>query len=173
MKPSTSRLLAILLIIGGVFCILFPWATAVAAEIFVGVALLFAAVFTLLQLPYSSGAVGKVLCAVMFVLYLAASVFLLKNPLEGTLVLASAVGIIFLVESIFLFIAWGKLRKNKGAAFILLDGILTIILGAVMLASPGISMMLLGILVGLNLLFTGIASLVWTGVERKLEQMEL
>ncbi len=161
-RLKTSRLLAVLLIIGGVFCILFPVVASVSASIFAGVALLFAAFFALFQFPYCAGTAAKLLNVVMFLLYLIAGYFLMFNPLEGTLALATLVGIFMLIESGFSFVAWGRLRDAKNAVLILINAIATLILGVIFLLNPEASYVLLGILIGLNLLFTGVSSLAWT-----------
>ena len=55
MKLKPSRLLSVLLILGGVLCILFPIVASASIDIVIGVSLIFAAFFTLLQTPYAAG----------------------------------------------------------------------------------------------------------------------
>lgn len=164
-KLKTPRLLSFLMIIAGALCIIFPLAGTLAVDVLVGLALLFAAFFSLFQIPYASGAWAKLLNVVLFIIYLLAGGFLLKYIPAGALAIATIVGAFMIVEGVFSFIAWANVRGQKNAFLLLLNGIATLIIGAVFLLNTQEDFFLLGLLFGLNLFFTGFASLTWTEAE--------
>lgn len=157
---KSSRLLATLLVVVGILCIFFPLLAAVGAEIFVGAALLFAAIFVLFQIPYTPS--GKWWGALLFVLYLAGAWIMLANPLAGTVALATLVGVFMLIEGVFSLVLWSKMRAGKSALLLIINSIATLLIGLILLFNPAASPVLLGLLIGLNLLFTGASSLAWT-----------
>lgn len=165
MKLKPSRLLSVLLILGGVLCIVFPIVASASIDIIIGVSLIFAAFFTLFQLPYAVGGWAKLVNLILVVLYLVSGAFLLKYVALGAITIATFAGAFMLVEGILSLIAWSGLRKAKGGLLLLLNGIATIIVGGILLFNPQADIALLGLLFGINLLATGIGSLGWTAAE--------
>jgi|GEM_PF-2180991 len=164
-KLKPSRLLSVLLIVGGILCILFPIVASASIDVLVGVSLLFAGVFTLFQIPYAVGGWAKIVNVLLVVLYFFSGAFLLKYIALGAVTIATIAGAFMLVEGIFSLIAWSALRKAKGGLLLLLNGIATIIVGGILLLNPQADIALLGLLFGVNLLATGIGSLGWTSAE--------
>ncbi len=148
-----------LLIALGVISIIVPAAAAIAIEAFLGVVFLFTGVGELMfawEFRAVGGAAWRFLRAAGF---FAAGVLLLIFPLVGIGALALVLGILFMTDGILRLLVASHLERNRG--FVIFDGILGILLGFVILMGwPGNSAWVIGILVGIRLLLTGIV--LWT-----------
>jgi uncharacterized membrane protein HdeD (DUF308 family) len=81
-----------------------------------------------------------------------------------TLVLA----VILFAEGMMQILAYFSLRALPGSGWILFDGIVTLLLGMMILFSwPSGSAWAIGTLVGINFLFSGVTRLSYGGVVRK------
>lgn len=94
-------------------------------------------------------------------LYAVAAINLLVNPLLGVLLLVLVVGVVLIVEGVVEIVLFFMLRQCRGAAWILFDGALTLVLGIAACAHwPPDSLELVQYLVGLCFIASGISRLV-------------
>ncbi len=99
----------------------------------------------------------EMLWAILFVFV---GLWLLLRPVEGVQALAFIVGALFLVEAIVKMIFSWQWRGEPNIGWILISGILSFIIGMVMLSGwPQQSATFIGLLIGINLLASGIAIL--------------
>jgi uncharacterized membrane protein HdeD (DUF308 family) len=162
-KPRShgwSIFLGILLVIAGILAIAVPIFAGIAASIFFGWLILIGGVAHLIY-AWSERTAGHVVWEVLIGLaYIAAALYMLYRPLAGmaalTLVLAVYIG----VSGIFELAAFATLRRVGGAGWFLLDGIISLLLaGLIFFHWPASSVWAIGTLVGISLLFSGIARL--------------
>jgi uncharacterized membrane protein HdeD (DUF308 family) len=90
------------------------------------------------------------------ILYLVVGVLLLVNPVAGALALTVVLAVFLIVEGIFKFIMALRVRDHRGWGWLLASGILSAILGVLIWAQwPASGLWVIGLLVGIQLLFTG------------------
>jgi uncharacterized membrane protein HdeD (DUF308 family) len=92
--------------------------------------------------------------------YGAVGVYLLMNPVVGLVALTLALAIYLLAEAILEFILAVRLRPMPGSGWLFVDAIITTILAVLIWrAWPSGASWILGVLVGISMLFSGIARL--------------
>ncbi len=92
------------------------------------------------------------------ILYLVIGVYLLLHPLINMLAVTLLLGSFFVVEGIFKSLWAFQLRHVTRWASMLFSGVISIILGGLLLAGlPGTAVWAVGLLLGINLLFFGIS----------------
>jgi uncharacterized membrane protein HdeD (DUF308 family) len=93
-------------------------------------------------------------------LYGLAAISLLANPLLGVVFLALAVGLVLLVEGMIEVVLFFILREYRHVVWILVDGVITFVLGLVACAHwPPASLEAIHYLVGISLILSGISRL--------------
>lgn len=139
-------------IAAGILAIVFPDITLLALGIFIGVGLLFAGALDI------AAAVGgapdsRALSAIVGVVTIIAGVVCLRRPGESLIALVVVLGIYLIVTGIVRFIrAFAELEDR---ALQLGLALVDIILGVLILALPGVSLVTLAILFALSLLARG------------------
>ena len=156
MKTSTAKIIGALFAVIGVVCICYPIITSIWIEIMVGAGLITGAVFALVKIPSEEGLWNKIYYLCISALYAAGGIFMFCNPVGGTAAVMIALGIMFLMEGVLILLYWANTLKKRHA-LMLLNGIITLILGALILANISTGLWFIGTLVGVDLIFTGIA----------------
>ena len=151
---KNGKFIGAILTIAGLLCLLYPIAASVYVDIVVGICLFVGAFFGLFQCPQGKTGWDKALYFALALLYALAGFFMIANPLEGTVALSLAIGAIFVVQGIFTFAYAAKARKS---AMLILNAIVTLILGILILSNIAEALWIIGMLVGINLLFTGLS----------------
>jgi uncharacterized membrane protein HdeD (DUF308 family) len=157
----------VLALIGGIVAIAVPAIASVTIAIFVGWVLVFAGAtmagraFALRAERVRAERGEFALRLLEAVLTLAAGVCILLFPLTGVLTLTFFLTAWFLVSgAVQLYAAW-KLRGAPGAGWLTLNGVVSLLLGVLILADlPSSAAWAIGLLVGVNLLFWGINALI-------------
>ena len=148
--------LGIVLIVAGLAAIAFPFVSTIAAKIMLGWLFLIGGVFMVLHAFSSQGWQGFIWSLLIGVLYLIAGGYLAFFPLTGLLTLAILLAALFLAEGVAEIIMAFKVRPHEGWGFMLLSGIAALAVGVMIaLDLPGSATWALGLLVGINLLFSG------------------
>jgi uncharacterized membrane protein HdeD (DUF308 family) len=81
---------------------------------------------------------------------------LLVNPVEGALALTIVLAAFLIVEGIFKIVMAWRVRAHPRWGWLLASGIMSLILGALIWAEwPSSALWVIGLLVGVHLLFTG------------------
>ncbi len=93
-------------------------------------------------------------------IYGAAAIYMLMNPLLGVLSLTLLLAVFLLVEGILELALYFRIRQVRHAGWVLFDGIVTLILGILIWAQwPSSAVWVIGTLVGISLIFSGISRL--------------
>ncbi len=137
-----------------------PWAAATVIDWLCGGLLVAAGVAQLAVATVTYTWRGFWIAAVCGTLALVGGLAMLAIPVEGVHALVTFLGIMLLVEgAVKLAAAWG-LPSDMPWGWILFNGLLTTILGAILVAArPAEAGVLLGLFVGMNLLSSGITFL--------------
>jgi uncharacterized membrane protein HdeD (DUF308 family) len=166
-KPSLA--LPIILIILGVLAISLPMVMSVGVVrllawliIFDGVAQLFFA--------FQTEGVGRVSWKLLVsLLYIGGGIYLIARPLAGLAALTLALAIFFCAEGIIDVFAYIFTRRSDGSPWLLLHGIVTLFLGLMIWKQwPVSSFWVIGTLVGVSMLLTGVTRLMMALEVRKL-----
>ena len=155
---NRSRIVGILLILAGVAAILLPFIAGIAITAVVGWILLFAGAAHLIYGWHSRNTGSVVWQGIIGILYIVVGLYLVFHPARGLVSLTLLLAAYFVVEGILELMMYFRLRHSPRAGWFLLDGLITLGLGALIWAHwPSSSVWVLGTVVGISLLISGIA----------------
>jgi uncharacterized membrane protein HdeD (DUF308 family) len=158
-RAASKRLfwVGLVMTLAGIAAILFPIVSTLASTIFVGWALLLGGFFLLVG-AFAVHGTGHFFGALLVtLLMIAAGVFLLFNTLAGALILTILLGVLFMLQGAVEFAFAMEIRPNPSWIWMLLSAIASIVLAVIIAAGlPGISLIALGLLIGVNFVTTGI-----------------
>src|SRR5260370_10766050 len=150
----------IVMLICGIAAIALPWASGIGVVIVIGWVLLFSAVSHLIFAFHTHG-IGGVLWQILLALvYGAAGVFMLMNPLAGLVTLTLVLAIFLLIEAALETALYFQLRRAITASWILLDPIFALILAILIWSQwPSSALWFIGTIIGISLIFSGVSRL--------------
>ncbi len=153
-----SIFLGILLFLAGVLSIAAPLFAGIAASIFFGWLILLAGIAHLVY-AWSERGAGAVAWQILIgIVYVAAAVYMLFEPVAGVAALTLVLGFYIALEGIFELAVFSLVRRLKRSIWFLVDGVISLVLAALILGHwPSSSYWAVGTLVGISLLFSGIA----------------
>ena len=165
-----SIIWAILLIAFGFLAIALPFATSWGVVVVIAWLIVLSGGFQFIHAFQSKG-IGSVLWKLLVaVLYLIVGLYFLLNPLLGVAAFTFALAIFFVAEGVVDLVAYFQNRGAGGSGWILLDGIVTLILGLLVWRHwPSSSLWLIGTLVGISMIMTGSTRLMLSLAARRLE----
>ena len=148
----------ILMFICGILAISLPLASSIGIVILLAWLILFAGISHLV-FAFHSHSVGGFLWQILLALiYGAAAIYMLMNPLLGVLSLTLLLAVFLLVEGILELALYFRVRQVRHAGWVLFDGIVTLILGILIWTHwPSSAVWVIGTLVGISLIFSGIS----------------
>ncbi len=153
--------LGVLLIILGTAAIVFPFVAALAATLLIGWILLFAGIGQSTHAFRVHRWRGFMLALLGGILAMAVGISLLFFPLAGILSLTLLIGAYFLANGTIRIVLSLQLRPAPGWGWMLFGGIISILLSLLVLVQwPSAATWLIGLLVGVDLVFGGWA-LLW------------
>ncbi len=158
---------AILLIIVGFFALALPFEAGIAIAIVLAVLVIVAGIAHLAGTFAARTTGGFFWRLLVGCAYLIAGVYLLVHPKASLVSLTLALAVLFFVEGIFHLVTWFHLRSAPGSIWLLFDGIVTLILALMIWRSwPASAVWALGTIVGINLLMSGFARLMYGRANR-------
>ena len=161
--------MAVLFIILGILAIIEPGVAGLAVTLLVGWLLIFGGVAHFVT-AFKGGGTKQVLWQVLIgVVYLIGGFYFLTHPIMGIGTLTLLLAGIILAEGVIEIVAYFKTRLEGASWWLLLNGIVTLLLGCLIWFHwPSSSIWAIGTLVGVNLLMTGISRLMFGLAARKL-----
>jgi uncharacterized membrane protein HdeD (DUF308 family) len=159
---------AVLFILLGIFAIVEPGVAALGVTLLVGWMLAIGAVFHFIA-AFKGGGAKQVLFQVLIgILYAFGGFYFLTHTIMATSTLTLLLAAIILAEGVIEVISYFRLRKEGASGWLLLNGIITLALGALIWFHwPSSTVWAIGTLVGVNLLMTGISRLMFGMAIRK------
>jgi uncharacterized membrane protein HdeD (DUF308 family) len=146
----------ILMIILGVFAIGAPVVATIAFQVMLGWLLVIGGIAEAIHAFMAQNWRGFLFELLSAILYVVVGGLLLFNPLLGAAALTLLLAVFLVVEGIFKIIMALRVRDHRGWGWLLASGILSLILGAMIWAQwPASGLWVIGLLVGIQLLFTG------------------
>jgi uncharacterized membrane protein HdeD (DUF308 family) len=164
---QSSLLLTIVLIICGTLAIALPKLVSVGVVRVLAWLLLFDGVVQFIYAFRSEG-VGKLIWKIVVgVLYIGAGLYLLMHPVLALAGLTLMLGIFFLIEGVSDLFAYLFGPKTAGSKWLLLHGVATLLLGLIIWRRwPFSSFWVIGTLVGISMVVTGVTRLMMAVGER-------
>lgn len=151
---------AMILIVFSLFTLTIPVITSFGALVFIGWLLAFSGVIQALHAFHSQGAGGVVWKLFVALLYFALGIYMVAHPLVGAPPLTLILGIFFLAEGGIDLAVYFRGWRSAGSLWILVEGFATVVLGLMILRQwPSDSLWVLGTLIGIGMLVTGISRL--------------
>jgi uncharacterized membrane protein HdeD (DUF308 family) len=152
--------LSILMIVAGILAIVAPPAAGVAVAILVAWLLVFSGGAHLVFAWHTRTMGGFVWELLLGILYILVGAYLLSHPLVGLASLTLALAIYLFAEGLLEFILSLRLRPMPGWSWLLFDGVITLILAIMIWRTwPSSTEWVIGTLVGISMLFSGITRL--------------
>lgn len=162
----------IISVVLGAVAIIVPPLASVTITYLVGILLLIGAVAFVAE-AISRGSTGhRIWSALLAVLYVFAGVWLIINPVSGTITLTWILAIFFLLIGVLRLIAGIASRgKVPNAGWTIVNGVLSIVIAVLVIGDlPSSAAWAIGLLVGIQLLFDGFALIATAMAGKKLAE---
>jgi len=161
--------IAVVLIILGLMAMVEPMVAGLAVAVLVGWILIVAGVTHVIGAFGGGGAGRAIWHGLIGVLYVIGGAYFLMHPLLGLGSLTLLLAGILIAEALLRIIAYTRMRGERGASWLLVNGVITILLGAMIWRNwPSSSVWAIGTLVGVNLLMAGVSRLMLALAARSL-----
>jgi uncharacterized membrane protein HdeD (DUF308 family) len=157
--------LGILLVVGGVAAISYPWLTSIGVVVFLGAILIFSGVATIISAFWAGKWSAFMVHILVGLLYLVAGFAITEAPIESVVIMTLMLAAFFVVVGGFRIIS-ALVDRYPQWGWALLNGIVTTMLGLIIFRTfrrfpeqPEKIFWIIGLLVGLELIFNG-----WTWI---------
>lgn len=158
---------AVLIIIAGVVAISLPLISGIGVTIVVGWLLVISGIFHLIESFHAKGAGAFFWRLLVGVIYVIGGFYIAVHPAFGLITLTLWLGIILIVQGVFAIAGYFAHRALPGAGWILFNGICALLLGLIIWwDGPRAAVWVIGTLVGVNLIFSGVTRLMLWGAVR-------
>lgn len=155
-KSAHFTALGIILIAIGLLAIIFPFVTALAVNLIIGGMCIVAGLFTLTHAGLARGWAGFTLELVMSILYIGVGLYLVLYPIKGVFTITVVLASLLVVQGIIKILMAIRLRSIDGWIWALLSGVVSLLLGFMILSSfPNAALWTLGLYVGIDLSLLG------------------
>ncbi|MGB6383701.1 MAG: DUF308 domain-containing protein [Terriglobales bacterium] len=163
----------VLLIIFGMLAIASPFLAAVAVNGLIAWLIVFSGVVHIVLAFHSHGAGSMIWKLLVGLAYVCFGAYLIMHPLIGVVTLTLLLASLFLIEGILNIILFFKMRSLRGSSWMLVDGIITLLLGLMIYVQwPSSTAWAIGILVGVSMIMSGISRVMLTLAARKVIGVE-
>jgi len=160
--------LAVGMMVLGVFAIATPFAATLALEQLAGVAFAVGGIILVIHAFKWRISERFFFSFILGILYFACGIFLLAYPLTGMLTVTIALGTFFFVVGVLKIINAFRIRPSSPWGWVLFSGLLSLFLsGLIMVGMPLTALWAVGLIVGIDLLFSGMAMLMMMLAVRK------
>jgi uncharacterized membrane protein HdeD (DUF308 family) len=150
--------------------LIWPQVSSLAVELYVGWLLLLSGVMGLIVMFFAPNVSGFLWTLLTSALTLFAGVVLVWHPVEGTVSLTLLLVAFFVAEGVFQIAAAFSYRAvfPESWTWMLLSGIADLVLALLLIAGwPGSAVWALGVIVGVNLITSGVATIAVASAVRR------
>ncbi|SPH18267.1 hypothetical protein DEA8626_01799 [Defluviimonas aquaemixtae] len=149
--------LGVVLILTGVGALTFPLVATLSMEILVGSAMLAGGIVTLVHAFRTKEWSGFFWELILAAIYLVGGVVFLANPFGGVVALTLMLGVFFTAEGVARMILAFRVRPERAWGWVFASGAMSLLLGILVIAgmANGSSLVFIGLLVGINMIFAG------------------
>jgi uncharacterized membrane protein HdeD (DUF308 family) len=165
---TLSIVWGVLLIVLGMLAIASPLIAAIAVNAVIAWLIILAGVVHFIVAFHTREAGGIIWRLLVGLAYVAFGGYLIARPVVGVASLTLVLASLFLVEGVLDIVMFFKARHTRGATWLLLDGIITLLLGLMIYGQwPSSSAWAIGTLVGVSLIFSGVTRVMLATAVRK------
>ena len=157
----------ILLILLGTAAIALPLVASIAIEILFGWLFVVSGIVMSVH-SFRALSTGRCFLRLLIgIFYVAVGVMLLAYPMQGVLTLTLLLAILFMLEGAMKISVAVRLRSMPNSGWMLASGIAALVLAGIIWAEwPGSAAWILGLLVGINLIFSGLTMVMLSSTAR-------
>lgn len=164
--------ISVLLIIAGLLAIAIPWVAGIAISTLIGWVLVLSGAGHLLFAFHTRTFGGELWELLLGILYFLIGGYLLVRPVAGLAAVTLMLAAYLFAEGIIELILSFRVRSRAGWVWLLFDAIVTLILATLIWRTwPSDSEWVLGTLVGISMLFSGVSRLILSVASREYQQM--
>jgi len=164
-------LLGIVLMLGGVIAIAYPCVSSVGVVMVLGIILMVSGVLTIIGAFWAGKWSGLFLQLLVGILYIMAGLEIRDSPVESTASLTMFIAAFFIVVGIFRIVV-AVIERFPQWGWALINGVVTLLAGLIIYDTfPLSAFWLIGLLVGLELLFNGLTWFMLSMVIRKIPEI--
>jgi uncharacterized membrane protein HdeD (DUF308 family) len=146
----------VLLVILGMAAIAEPFLAAIALATFIAWLLIFVGIVHIVLAFHAHIGTSLGWKVLIGISYIFIGGYLLFRPVVGVATLTLMLAFLFLIEGVLDFMLWWKARSADGAFWILLDSLITLVLGGMIYVGwPSSSAWAIGTLVGISMIISG------------------
>ena len=158
LSSGWSLALGVLLVLAGMAAVAFPVLAAVAATLYVGWFALIAGVIAIFVAIKTHAAASFGWRLLVGVVYLALGLLFVGNPLAGAASLALVVGALLAIAGVVELVLAFRVRPHRGWGWLLANGVISLLFAiAIAVGWPFDSLVLIGYLVGFQIITCGVA----------------
>lgn len=151
---------AILLILCGLVALALPEIAGISIAIVLSVLIIVAGVVHLTTAVVAGSFGGYVWRTLVGIVYIIGGIWLFMHPIMSLVSFTFVLGIVFLIEGFFHIVSYFQARKVGGGAWVLFDGIITVLLALFILYHwPSSAAFVIAVIVGVNLIISGFSRL--------------
>ncbi|WP_299353874.1 DUF308 domain-containing protein [uncultured Shimia sp.] len=151
-------ILGVLGVVAGLMALLNPFGASLTATVIAGWSFLILGALQIYASMRSEGWSSKAWSILMGVVAVILGVSLLANPLEGMIALTIVVGAMFLASGLFKLIVGWSIQQSELKWAVVISGLVSAVLGFMVLSNmPGAAVVTLGVLLGIELLSSGVS----------------
>jgi uncharacterized membrane protein HdeD (DUF308 family) len=144
----------------GVMAVILPGLAGLGLTLMLGWLLLVGGLVQGIHAFFARAWKGFFVQALTAILYLIVGLILLANPLEGMLTLTYLLAAFLLIEGVFKIAMAFQIRPATNWGWVFLSGVMALVLSAVVWVNlPGDFVWVLGLLVGVNIIFSGCSTM--------------
>jgi uncharacterized membrane protein HdeD (DUF308 family) len=152
--------LSVVMIVAGILAILVPPIAGIATTIFFAWMLIISGVLHFVYAWHTRGTGGMFWELLLGAVYLFVGFYTVLHPLLGLVSLTLVLGAYLLVEAVLEFILAVRLRPVAGSGWMFFDSLITLILAILIWRGwPASSIWVIGVLVGVSMLLSGVTRL--------------
>ena len=158
----------VLLIVLGMAAVASPFLAAVAVNVAVAWLIVLAGVVHLLLAFRAHGPGSMIWKLLVGIAYVCFGGYLIARPVLGVASLTLLLASLFLIEGILDIVLFVKMRPMQGSSWVLLDGIVSLLLGLMIYMQwPSSAAWAIGTLVGVSLIVSGVSRVMMSMAVRK------
>lgn len=147
----------VLLVILGMVAIAEPLLAAIALTTFIAWLLIFVGIVHIVLAFHAHTGTSLGWKLLIGISYIFIGGYLLFRPVVGVATLTLMLAFLFLIEGVLDFMLWWKSRSADGAFWILVDSLITLVLGGMIYVHwPSSSAWAIGTLVGISMIISGV-----------------
>jgi uncharacterized membrane protein HdeD (DUF308 family) len=169
---TASILWGAVLVVLGVLAVGWPLVAAVAVESAIAYLIVFAGLVHIFLAFHAHGAGSTIWKLLVGLAYVGFGGYLIFRPLLGVASLTLLLAALFVIEGVLDLVLYSRTRSLHGSSWVLIDGIITLLLGVMIYMQwPSSAMWAIGLLVGISMMISGITRIAMSLAIRNAESI--